>query len=322
MRVRRVNSINSRITDGNVEYVAEATDFTSAIDTFLLHCRVKNLSRFTIKYYNNTLSELVKFLRIVGVERPIDMTEAKLNECILAKLASGVQDSTVNTNLKGWRTFIKFLFDKSYINVNPVQNVQLLRTTRHIIPSFTKSQVKQLLAAPDKSLFTGFRDYVIMLVMIETGARVSEIEQLAVADIGFSEHRLKVLGKGRKERFIPFQSTMARELKRYINMRGVLEHDTLFVNIDNTPIKKRTIQENIQTYGMVARLTGVRCSPHTFRHTFAKLYIMNGGDAFSLQQMLGHTTVEMVQTYVSMFGTDIAKQHFKFSPLERLNDPD
>jgi integrase/recombinase XerD len=303
-----------------VEYVAEATDFTSAIETFLLHCRIKNLSKFTVKYYVNTLKELVKFLEIVGVARPIDMTEAKINECILAKLDSGVLDSTVNTNLKGWRTFIRFLHEKSYITTNPVQNVVLLKTTRHIIPSFSKTQIKQLFAAPDKSMFTGFRDYVIMMLMIETGARVSEVESLQTTDANFSEGKLKVMGKGRKERYVPFQATLAKELKRYMNMRGLLGHGSLFVNIDNTPLKKRTIQENIQTYGLVARLDGVRCSPHTFRHTFAKLYIMNGGDAFSLQQMLGHTTVEMVQTYVSLFGADISRQHRKFSPLENLNE--
>jgi integrase/recombinase XerD len=85
-------------------------------------------------------------------------------------------------------------------------------------------------------------------------------------------------------------------------------------------MKKRTMQQNMKRYGDSAQLKGVRVSPHTMRHTFAKFYIMNGGDGFTLMKILGHTTLEMAQTYVSMFSTDIAKQHRKFSPLERLDD--
>lgn len=322
-RTRRPNIIRAEVAlDGESKYPLEALDYDAAIETFLRDCRVKNLSRASITYYSNSLKELVKFLRKVGVERPIDVTEDNFKACILAKQDSGVLDSTVNTNLKGWRTFLRHLNEEGYLPTNPAENVRLLKTERHIIPTFTREQIKLLLSQPDLSTFTGFRDYVFLLTLLETGIRISEIENVNVSDIKWKERVIKVMGKGRKERYVPFQSTLEKELKKYVQYRGLLDHDALFVNIDNSPMKKRTMQQNMQRYGIAAQIRGVRVSPHTMRHTFAKFYIMNGGDAFTLQKILGHTTLEMAQTYVSIFGTDIAKQHRKFSPLERLDDID
>jgi integrase/recombinase XerD len=78
------------------------------------------------------------------------------------------------------------------------------------------------------------------------------------------------------------------------------------------------VQERLSIYGQKARLQGVRVSPHTFRHTFAKMYIMRGGDAFSLQAILGHSTLDMVRNYVNLWGSDLQKMHRQFSPVEYL----
>ncbi|WP_443111913.1 tyrosine-type recombinase/integrase [Alicyclobacillus sp. ALC3] len=86
--------------------------------------------------------------------------------------------------------------------------------------------------------------------------------------------------------------------------------------MDGTPISKRYVQELIQDYGETAHIRDVRVSPHTFRHTMAKYYILAGGDIFSLQKILGHSTLDMVRRYVELFSTDVQRQHRKFSFLE------
>lgn len=85
------------------------------------------------------------------------------------------------------------------------------------------------------------------------------------------------------------------------------------------PLSKRHFQERIHDLGKAALITGVRVSPHTFRHTFAKLFILNGGDAFSLQAILGHSTLDMVRHYVNLFSSDVQEQHKKYSPIENLS---
>ena len=181
------------------------------------------------------------------------------------------------------------------------------------------TQVVRLLNQPNRETFTGLRVYTIMLLLLETGMRISECIHLELDDIDLKEQEIRIkMGKGRKARRVPIQKTCVKALKKYLEERGDADTNALFINVDNGPLNKRTVQENIQTYGKMAQITGVRVSPHTFRHTMAKFYIMNGGDIFTLQQILGHTTLDMVRYYVELFGTDIKEQHKKYSPVENM----
>ena len=125
-----------------------------------------------------------------------------------------------------------------------------------------------------------------------------------------------VHGKGSKQRLVPIQSKMRQVLQKYTKERGNALTDALFVTIDNEPIAIGTIQKLIKQYGEQARIANVRVSPHTFRHTMAKYYILAGGDIFSLQRILGHSSMETVRIYVEMFSHDVNLQHSKFSFVE------
>jgi integrase/recombinase XerD len=254
--------------------------------------------------------------------RPIDVERDHIESLIEEKQSEGAADSTINMYLRGWRAFFNWLHNEGFIVDNPMANVKLIKAEKRVIQTFSKAQVKRLLDTPNRTTFTGYRDYVLMLLLLDTGVRITEAEGIRTTDIDWANHTIKVFGKGRKERFVPFQGTLEKHLREYISIRGVLPHDFLFVNIDDGPLKKRTMQQEIAKYGAAAGIKDVRVSPHTFRHTFAKFYVMNGGDPFSLQKILGHTSLEIVRVYVNLFGTDIAKQHRKFSPLEHLEDGD
>jgi integrase/recombinase XerD len=319
---RRPNTISATVEAGESKIAPESVDIDVAIATFLRNCRVKNMTDESLKYYDVMLRGLKTLLDEQGVIRPIDITFDNVDECILARQESGVADATVNAYLRGWRAFLNFLHAEGYVTADLGGRVKLIKAEKRVIQTFTKDQLRRLLDTPNKTTFTGYRCYVLMLLLLDTGIRISEAEGVQLTGINWRDRTLKVYGKGRKERIVPFQSTLDKHLREYVNIRGPLDHDFLFVNIDNSPMKKRTMQEEIRDYGKEANIRGVRVSPHTFRHTFARLYITNGGDIFSLQKILGHTTLEIVKVYVNLFGTDIAKQHRKFSPLDRLDEID
>ncbi|MCL6627503.1 MAG: tyrosine-type recombinase/integrase [Alicyclobacillus shizuokensis] len=117
---------------------------------------------------------------------------------------------------------------------------------------------------------------------------------------------------------MPFQSKLRRALQTYLEARGGVESQALFVTVDDKRISKRYVQELIQRYGEQAHIRDVRVSPHTFRHTMAKFYILACGDIFSLQKILGHSTLDMVRIFVDMFSMDLQMQHRKFSFMPRL----
>lgn len=312
---RRKNVISSPATSG--KYAPESVDFNVAEASFYRHCRVKNLADLTIVYYEDVLRELRKLLSEQNISRPIDVTKDVMETVILAKRDGGVADATVEKLFRGWRAFFNWMEDRGYLPSNPVADIRL-KSEKRVIETFSKAQIKALLATPNRNTFTGYRDYVLMLLLLDTGVRISEAAGVKLSDIRWGDGVIKVYGKGGKERLVPMQTTLEQHLREYEMIRGKLQHDYLFANIDNNPYQVRGMQQSIADYGKIARIKGVRVSPHTFRHTFAKYYIMNGGDVFSLQKILGHTTLDIVRVYVNLFSTDVVRQHAKYSPLETM----
>lgn len=227
-----------------------------------------------------------------------------------------LKPTTVNTRIRGIRAFTKFLHREGFIAKNIGVDLHLVRQERTVINAFTQDQVRALLRQPDRTTFTGVRDYTIMLLFLETGIRVSECTGITLDDVRLREGQILIHGKGAKQRWVPFQSTFRRVLQEYLAARGKQESKALFCTLNGQAMNKRTIEIAIRQYGESAKVTGVRCSPHTFRHTMAKYYILAGGDIFSLQRILGHSSLDMVRLYVDLFGTDIQSQHRKYSFLE------
>lgn len=186
---------------------------------------------------------------------------------------------------------------------------------------FCDQQIEALLKVPNRKIFTGLRDYTILLLLLETGVRVSELVNIKLNDINFKDGYIKVFGKGSKERSVPIESKFKKVLKEYCFHRGELDTYYLFVTIQNTPLKVRTVQEQLKNISVKAGITEIRTSPHVWRHTLARKYIVNGGDPFSLKNILGHSDWHMVHHYTNLFGSDIKKQHEKFSPVQNLKLP-
>src|SRR5699024_6446452 len=129
---------------------------------------------------------------------------------------------------------------------------------------------------------------------------------------------IRIFGKDQNLRYDPFQAHFGRVLRPYLKIRRDSATDAIFITHDDAPMQGRSVQDMLRKYGKQASITDVRVSPHTFRHTFAKMYIQNEGDPFSLQKILGHSTMEIVRRYVNMFGKELDEAHRKFSPLSKL----
>jgi integrase/recombinase XerD len=317
---RRSNSLISNTQP--VEQPVKTITFEQASKSFLLDCRAKNLAPRSIEFYEYGLNYLKKTFQKQGILLDIySITARQIKDHFIGyMLDNKLASNTVNGRIKCCKAFFRYLNEEKIIAQNLADQFQLIIAEKKMIQTLTKDQMIQLLNQPNRDSFTGFRDYTIMMILLETGLRISECIALEMDDINLKEQEIRVkLGKGRKARRVPIQKTCIQVLKKYIVERGDAETNSLFVNIDHGSLKLRTIQENIQTYGKSALITGVRVSPHTFRHSMAKFYILNGGDIFTLQQILGHTTLEMVKYYVELFDTDIKNQHQKFSPVENMN---
>jgi integrase/recombinase XerD len=201
--------------------------------------------------------------------------------------------------------------------------VHLPRTPHKVINTFSQEQIQRLLTAVDKNTKRGFRDHVMILLLYDTGIRLSELVNLDISKVDFSQSCLTVNGKGNRERPVPFGREVRRALWRYIaNYRpkpDCPQVTQLFLSEQGLTLKPRAVQSMLSRLGKEAGISGVRCSPHTLRHTFAKQYLMYGGDVFSLQRILGHSSLEVVKIYVNLVSSDICQQHSKFSPADNMS---
>jgi integrase/recombinase XerD len=199
-------------------------------------------------------------------------------------------------------------------------SLKLPKTPRKVISTFSQEQIQKILGAVDTKSSHGFRNYTMILLLLDTGIRLSELIKLQMNDIDFLQSFILVKGKGNKERVVPFGSQVRRTLRRYV-MHLRLEPDSpvideVFLTEYGLPLTPRAFQSMLLRLSKKAKMPGVRLNPHRFRHTFATQYLMQGGDIFSLQKILGHSSLEVVRMYVNLITSDILQQHRKFSPVD------
>ncbi|MBR7798293.1 tyrosine-type recombinase/integrase [Agaribacter marinus] len=317
---RRSNNLNVQELDMITETPKKKhIPFGEALERFLDDCEIRNLRSHTIKFYRNELGHFYKILKEQGIDTaPNNVTSEIIKRNIIVYLKEKeARTVSINTKLRAIRAFFNFLYNEGAVKKNPVKGIQLLKDRQKAVATFTNEQLDKLFKQPDLRTFTGVRDYTILSLLLETGIRANECVHIRLKDISPSNILIRHT-KGYKERFVPITDNMYKLLKKYLAVRGTVENDYLFITIDETPLSKRQLQNRITKYGKDAKIEGVRCSAHTFRHTFAKLSVKAGADIFTLQAILGHTSMEMVRNYVNLFSEDVLEKHKNFSPLKNV----
>jgi integrase/recombinase XerD len=232
---------------------------------------------------------------------------------------------TINNKIRDLRAFMNFCFKKNYIPKK--LEIKLLRIDEPLITPFTPEQLDEIYDAclsGTKGLFykgkemVRYRDYVLMRMLEETGMRIGEVLRLNIYDVDLKRKTIQIKkAKNGKSRVTYITTALHKELKKYLEIRQDFLYDknlaatSFFINKDGGRLTHSTVQDRITDYGKLAGITNVRCSPHTFRHTFAKNYLLNGGDIFTLKDILGHRTLEMTYRYARLFGIEQQKQYIK-----------
>ena len=228
---------------------------------------------------------------------------------------------TINCYLRSIRAFWGWLLKEGFIDSNPFMRVKIPRAPKKVITPFTEDQIQNLIKMIDTSTTAGLRDYVIILMFLDTGMRLGELIGLRMNDVDLRNRTLKVLGKGAKERRLPIGRRLLAVLWKYQVYRpepATALIDNLFLTQDGWPLSKNRVETIIKNLGKKAGLRGVRCSPHTFRHTFCIQFLRNGANLFTLQQMTGHSSLEVLRGYVALAESDLRAAHRRFSPVDNL----
>lgn len=320
-RRRTFIDINPVLSESATTPELKEDAFDECSESFYRHLRANQRSEHTIKYYRNNLVVLENYLRNNGHSTRL----RRLSTDILAegylryaKEVKHLRPASIQANLRAFRAFFNWAVNEGIIEESPMKNISVSSNRNNAVITFNAEQVRELLSQPDLKTFVGLRDYTIMLLMLDTGVRLREITDITVSDIRFADSQILIHGKNGRDRLVPFQAKAKQALKTYLKVRGKVNNDWLFLTHDDGKMARGSIQKRIYKYGRMAMMDDVRCSPHTFRHTFAKMSVRNGANIFELQKILGHETLDMVRVYVNLFSTEVTEAHKRFSPLENL----
>jgi integrase/recombinase XerD len=227
-----------------------------------------------------------------------------------------LKPSTINIRLRTVKAMFNWAVSEGIMKESPFDNVDLLKVPEEEFHVITKAQERKLLEVCDLQTFTGLRDALMISFLLDTGIRIGECVRIYSHEVDLANRSVLVRAesaKTRKARTVYFGTRTQKLLAVYLSWHQEnAASPNLFLNEYGKPLDKDWATKRIRYLGQKAKITGVRISPHTFRHTFATRYIKATGDPFSLRRLLGHSTMEMVNRYVNQNTDDVREQYEKF----------
>lgn len=318
------------------------------VDDFINYCDYKNLSTKTIGSYEQTLRLFIRYLQEeCKITRTEQVKEQTIKEYLTNIKERGkytvvandsskrfnnpqnrqdfgkkVSMATVNNYTRNLRVYFNYMYDNRLIKVNPMKKIKPTRIPRKAKGYLNDKDFNNLLKSFDLSKFHEYRDYVITQLIFDTGMRIGECLMIKdETDINFNERTIFLPAdntKGKKDRYVFFSIQMATELRRWLQYRDrYKESEFLFCTIKGSQLLERSFESNFTNYG--ERIGNKDISPHLIRNNFAKRFLMNGGDIYTLSKILGHSSVKVTEEcYLDLQTEDLRIQYQKHSPLMNL----
>ncbi|HEX5396564.1 MAG TPA: tyrosine recombinase XerC [Candidatus Limnocylindria bacterium] len=285
------------------------TDAASALERFLGHLAARNASPGTIVEYRRHAAEFLDFVAAQGTawETP---DRASVRRYLAGLADRGLSPSTVAGRLAAVRAFYRHATREGWISADPLAGVRSPKRPRRLPRVLSAAQAERLVEAPVRRTVTGasavarqLRDAALLEILYATGMRISELAGLTLPRVDVARRRLRVLGKGNKERELLFGRPAAEALARYLrDGRPQLATNagaSVFVNASGGPLSARGARLIVEKWVGRAGID-VAASPHTLRHSFATHLLEGGADLRSVQELLGHADLATTQIYTHL----------------------
>lgn len=280
----------------------------------------KNYSDYTITNYSIDIEEFYIFLKKENITRLQDVDYKILRKYLNYMTENKYSNKTISRKLSSLRTFFKYLVKKEIINDNPMILISNPKEEKKLPKYLNYGEIEKILEIPNKETTLGLRNACILEILYSTGIRVSELVNLKIRDIDFYNKKIRVLGKGNKERIVLFGNRCENLLERYIKeSRAVLNKkkvEYLFLNNFGQNISVRSIENIIDKIEKEACLK-FSISPHVFRHTFATHLLDNGADLNSVKELLGHENLNTTAIYTHVSNERLRKVYLECHPRAR-----
>lgn len=314
---------------------------SDAIDGFLLD-RQPLCSEQTMRWYKQKLGLWRRKMKDRGVTEIDQITVTHLRTFIVEiqqtvideenpykptdEEGKTLAESTVHGYAQVIKTFCRWLYLEELLEKDPSARLSLPKVGEYVVKTFTVDHLETMLSLCDTKAPLGFRDYTIVSLMADTGIRLGEIIKLSLDNFyqinAQGKSHIKVFGKGKKQREIGVSPQVAKLLWKYTQVHRKPKDPNekcIFVGRYGKPLSHRGMEAVIERLRDAAGIDDVRCSPHTFRHTFAVQYLEAGGDIYKLSRELGHGKVHVTEEYIKTLPLSVSRQdHEAFSVIRKL----
>jgi len=281
----------------------------------------RNLSENTIKSYSSDLIKFKVFLLKSNIKELNFINPEIIREFLYeeSKKVSGKTQGRIISTLK---SFYNFLVLEKILENNPIEDINYPKTDSKVPFVLSTNEIDKIITQASLTKF-GIRNQTIIEVMYSCGLRVSEVIEMKISNIFFDESLIKVLGKGKKERFVPLSSIAKKLLYNYIdcerdeskiNKQSV---DIVFLNNRGSKLSRIMLYNIINDAALAAKIN-YKISPHTLRHSFATHLIENGADIISIQKMMGHENIITTEKYLNVNKKHLVETMIKYHPRKSI----
>jgi integrase/recombinase XerC len=272
----------------------------------------KNASPHTLKSYGNDLRQFEAFLAEARLS-PSQITAREVRGFLVALHARGLDPSSVARKLAAVRSWLRFLVRRGALERNPAREIRGPRLPKKLVSFLDVDEAKALVESQTAGRVA--RNTAILELLYASGLRVAELIGLDLEDVDESARTVRVLGKGRKERIVPYGAAAARGLTTWLAERGC-EAGALFRGGRGARLNPREVYELVRAAARAAGITR-RVGPHTLRHTIATHLLGNGADLRAIQELLGHSRLSTTQRYTHVGADHLLKVYDAAHPRAR-----
>jgi integrase/recombinase XerD len=278
----------------------------------------KGCSPHTIDAYGRDLGSFIAHVRACGVSRIEEVAPENVISHLSEQRGKGLCSKTVNRKLAAIRGLYKYLIREGKVERNPLANIDRAKDWMQLPGALSREEMERLLGQPDLIKAVSLRDKAMLELLYATGIRVSELIGLTMNAVNWQVGYLLVMGKGGKERIVPFGRCAYDSLDRYVETaRPALmkkkQNDVIFLNKSGDGFSRQGFWKMVKKYADQAGLRQ-KVHPHTFRHSFATHLIEGGADLRSVQIMLGHADISTTQIYTHVTRERLRDVHRKYHP--------
>ncbi len=295
------------------------TTLDEIVPLYLKACEVEGKTDRTVQSYAETLRHFRAACTKLSL--PFDVAAFKPAHVYLFMgwvKDRGVSAGTQHRRQREVKAFFSWCRRMDYVEDNPFMRVPMVRREQKVVQPFKAEDIHRLLAACDPHTYVGCRMRAMILFLLDSGVRSSELVSIRLEDVFWADHRVCILnGKGRKQRWTGIGEEVLAALDDYLDRYRDREPGPLFRTVDGRPLKNHHMNVMFTRHGRLAGVTQV--NPHRFRHTFATWAIRASARELDVQYLLGHSTSFMVRRYSATYGSEQATAaHARFSPAAQL----